>query len=160
MRPNYCNVVNSTTSATLFRLALRSVAALLCLTVSGVSQALDVDREPLTLKTEASAVSPVMSSLLWLRDVTAGAWAVTEKTISVVEPYPANSPQKVFTIDRALFRPLNHQPQHDVIKRLLKRQVRFETVNGVQIQCEVKRYRTLEEGKEMGVKLGMQYKFR
>ena len=64
-----------------------------------------------------------------------------------------------FDADRGLFKPLGKVPYHDTVKRLLKRQVRFDLNDDVQVQCEVKRYRTPDDESEIGVKLGFQYKF-
>ena len=48
----------------------------------------------------------------------------------------------------------------DTLRLLLtKRQLRVWLREDLHMQCEVKRYRSLDEGRELGLKLGLYYRF-
>jgi hypothetical protein len=59
-----------------------------------------------------------------------------------------------------LFRTRKEQKYRDTLRLLLtKRQLRVWLREDLHLQCEVRRYRSLNEGREMGVKLGLYYRF-
>ena len=59
-----------------------------------------------------------------------------------------------------LFRTRKEQKYHDTLRLLLtKRQLRVWLREDLHLQCEVKRYRSLDEGREMGLKLNLYYRF-
>jgi hypothetical protein len=59
-----------------------------------------------------------------------------------------------------LFRTRKEQKYRDTLRLLLtKRQLRVWLREDLHLQCEVKRYRSLDQGREMGVKLGLYYRF-
>lgn len=59
-----------------------------------------------------------------------------------------------------LFRTRKEQKYRDTLRLLLtKRQVRVWLREDLHMQCEVKRYRSLDEGRELGLKLGLYYRF-
>jgi hypothetical protein len=61
---------------------------------------------------------------------------------------------------RNLFRTRKEQKYRDTLRLLLtKRQVRVWLREDLHMQCEVKRYRSLDEGRELGLKLGLYYRF-
>lgn len=59
-----------------------------------------------------------------------------------------------------LFRTRKEQKYRDTLRLLLtKRQLRVWLREDLHVQCEVKRYRSLDEGRELGLKLGVYYRF-
>jgi hypothetical protein len=61
---------------------------------------------------------------------------------------------------RNLFRTRKEQKYRDTLRLLLtKRQVRVWLREDLHMQCEVKRDRSLDEGRELGLKLGLYYRF-
>jgi len=61
---------------------------------------------------------------------------------------------------RNLFRTRKEQKYRDTLRLLLtKRQLRVWLREDLHLQCEVKRYRTLDERREVGLKLGLYYRF-
>lgn len=60
----------------------------------------------------------------------------------------------------SLFRTRKEQKYRDTLRLLLtKRQLRVWLREDLHMQCEVKRYRSLDEGRELGLKLGLYYRF-
>lgn len=59
-----------------------------------------------------------------------------------------------------LFRTRKEQKYRDTMRLLLtKRQLRVWLREDLHVQCEVKRYRALDQGRELGVKFGIYYRF-
>ena len=59
-----------------------------------------------------------------------------------------------------LFRTRKEQKYRDTLRLLLsKRQVRVWLREDLHLQCEVKRYRAMDDGRELGLKLGLYYRF-
>jgi hypothetical protein len=61
---------------------------------------------------------------------------------------------------RNLFRTRKEQKYRDTMRLLLtKRQLRVWLREDLHMQCEVKRYRSLDQGRELGLKLALYYRF-
>lgn len=97
--------------------------------------------------------------LEWLRDVTVDSFATGKVSVSIVESNRFNMSDAQFGSQRQLFQPIDQSAYINTLKRLLKQQLRFQVRDNFRFECELKRYRTPSEQREIGVKLGVHYDF-
>lgn len=128
-----------------------------------------------TLRVEISAPKANKSPASWAVPAMPTAWASSELVPDVwqrpamtVLRHPADllgeDHYLVSTSDfdtRTLFRTRKEMKYRDTLRLLLtKRQLRVWLRDDLHVQCEIKRYRSLEnEGRELGLKLGVYYRF-
>jgi hypothetical protein len=77
-------------------------------------------------------------------------WLIEERSMVSTSGFDTSS----------LFRTRKEMKYRDTLRLLLtKRQLRVWLRDDLHMQCEIKRYRSLDDGREVGLKLGMYYRF-
>jgi hypothetical protein len=103
----------------------------------------------------ASWMSAELVPAAWQRDDSivlrrAADWLVDDRYIAAASGFDTSN----------LFRTRKEQKYRDTLRLLLtKRQLRVWLREDLHLQCEIKRYRSLAEGRELGLKLGLYYRF-
>jgi hypothetical protein len=152
-------------------------AALLTL-LSGHVQADEVAAQPLSMhslsidtgraKNQKSAVSwsaPSLQTQTWMSsDLVPASWRRSEAVV-LHRADDWFGEDQLFTgvsgFDASnLFRTRKEMKYRDTLRLLLtKRQLRVWLREDLHLQCEVKRYRAMDDGRELGLKFGLYYRF-